>query len=225
MRAPAQPDTATASSRHLRVAAVAGATLIAAYVTWFAVSSTTSTSRSTGSQLGGAAAGPLQVPRVHGVADLVRSADPFTDAGETLDLPGSESATLLDVRTDVGEGNLEQIGFKVAPPGRQANSAMGALRGWPAERWWLPTPLIEGVDAPIEPLSADINGPDSTLLLIGYRLADGDDLAVRTGIWVRYALAENTYETYFPARLVVCDQDVYSAAQCERYADDLFPDG
>lgn len=175
--------------------------------------------------LGATDGGPLQeVPR-HGFSATIAPGVPFTDAAEILELDGDESATLVGVESPNEDGDLEQLGFMLAGPGRRAANVFGILEGWPAKRPFLPNPPVAGEGARIAPLSAGGDGPVGSLLMVGYQLAPGAEVVVRPEMIVRYEVGGRTYERRREARMVICNADMFNEDQCERKADELFPEG
>ena len=168
--------------------------------------------------------GPMREVTTHGFSDTVEPGVPFTDAAEILKIDGGSDATLLAVESPTDGNGLDQIGFMVAGEGRHFSNYVGVLEGWPVRQPWMPTP-VPGAGASIAPYDAPTPGSPGSLLLVGYELRPGVDIAVRPELVVRYEVDGQTYESTRIARMVVCDAQTYTERRCGREADRLFPEG
>lgn len=143
--------------------------------------------------------GPMHVPAAHGGAVTLRTGAVFTDGFEILSVAGDKPATIESVSL-VGNGGLELLGAKVAPPDRRVGFVQ-FLQGWPPIGPALRgTRLTDAVGASITPTAPGTAGWE---LFVGIRVT-GAGVVKRDGIRVGYTVAGEHFTATFPARLVVC---------------------
>lgn len=170
--------------------------------------------------------GPLEAVGTHGFVGTVKPGSAFTDAAEILTVADGVDAELVSIESSISLGDLEDLGIMVAGPNRAAATVLGVLDGWPARNSdYFRSEPETGEGAPIAQAGESSSGPAGTLLLIGYRLPDGVDVAARPEVIVTYRADGQLYVARREARMVVCNADKFTNRECSKKADELFPQG
>lgn len=142
--------------------------------------------------------GPLLKPGRHAWAMSVDPGEAFTDGVETLELPGDTYGVLRGIDL-VGDEEIDLVGVQLVKPGRTWASIQSA--GWPVDDPDIkPDEVVPAEHASFTPLGKDSQGWE---LLIGMKV-DEPGYFVRKGIVVRYSVAGEDYQQYFPASLAIC---------------------
>jgi hypothetical protein len=164
--------------------------------------------------------GPLDPFPPHGmfIADPVGHR--FTDGLEILLLQGSQPARIISVRSVGGSQALRHVGTMLAGPERDVD-AIQKTPGFPPREPELGVlHRADGSRILPEARTRDRLGYE---LLLGYEVVSSD-VAVRRGIEVTYRVGSTTYERFLPARIIYCPKP-NSSRECQKIADDRFPNG
>lgn len=174
-----------------------------------------------GDGAGVASGGPMQSgqARDSGFAEMVDDGFVFTDASNLIRVDGDEPVVVTGVRS-VGSGEqLEQLGWRVAAPGRKNARYYGPIPQWPPRRAWMTERMLPAGNATVEPVDADTDFDQGYLLMVGYRVRDVTEPILRTGVVVEYRIGDRRYETNLGGTMVLCEKGgSRNESQCLDYA-------
>lgn len=144
----------------------------------------------------------------------------FTDSFEILNLEGHRAAVIVSVKSVGGSNSLAHLGTRIAGPGRTVD-AIQKIDSFPPQTEELGS-LRPAAGYRISPVARTRRELGYELLL-GYKV-EQQELAIRKGILVRYAVGSVTYETFLPARMVFCPEKM-TERECSKLAYARFPSG
>lgn len=126
----------------------------------------------------------------------------MTDGFWVLRLNGDEPAVIDDVRIE-GDPGLEQLGVKLAAPGRPIGTVQLTENWPPVDDELLPQKFI------VVAIGQEISTHDDGLeLLIGMKAAEKGYLE-REGVTVDYTVGDRAYTAHLPISVFICTDKKY----------------
>jgi hypothetical protein len=137
--------------------------------------------------------GPVRVPFRHGWSKAAPVGHVFTDGMEVLEVTGSESIHVTDVRIE-GEDELDLVGALMVPHVNR-DGIQQYFPNFPPEKQLDTVPVVGATIAP--------TGSPGFELLLGIRANEAGRF-IRSAVIIDYTVGAKRFVARLPAELVVC---------------------